>query len=413
MKLLKTALIVFIAFSAFSQKNYTKGFIILKNQTDTLKGSIDDQDWLINPARIDFMGADNREQSYNIEELSAFGITDKENYLVAKTDLDVTPFATNELLKDRNQIIVKDTLLAFLVLLKADYSLLYLKDGADKEHFFYRDGQKTIELMNHKFLQQRGEKVFEFNNKLYQKQLELFFNQCGKKITTNNLTYEIQPLTDKFIEFSECIGCTYTCYVKKKEDRSVFTFGVIAGVGSDRNFFSHKDYYDYSYFETKTSLPNMLFGLSASFSPKRNLNRNSFVFEAFFNKESIRNKDNNYSTSINYLNFVPLFRRQFVNQNAIKPFVGAGLSVKYLISYAGKEIFSGDRLNLFLVGEGGMRWNNLLLSARIKVKPKENIEDTSILYKNVAAEVDVIRYQRVNFQFSLTYLLYNTAKKAK
>ncbi|RFS15128.1 hypothetical protein [Emticicia sp. C21] len=359
------------------------------------------------------MDFNNREQSYGIKDLSSFGITDKESYLIGRTDLDITPFETNKLVKDRNQMIVKDTLQAFLVLLKADYSLLYLKDATDKEHFFYKDGQKIIELTNHKFLQQRGEKLFEFNNKLYQKQLEMLFNQCGKKIPTNNLTYEIMPLTDKFIEFSECIGCTYTCYVKKKEDKSVFTLGVMVGAATDGNFFSHKDYFDYSYFETKTTVPNMLFGVSASFSPKRNLNRNILGFEVFFNKENVRDKASNFSKSINYLNFVPLYRRQFVNQKAIKPFVGAGIIVKYLISYPDKDIFTGDRLNLYLMGEGGIKWNNLLLSARIKVKPKENKEDTSILYKDVAEIVDVIRYQRVNFQFSLTYLLFNSGRKAR
>lgn len=413
MKFLQALLLVCVTFSAFSQKNYVKGYIILKNQTDTLKGLVDDQDWLINPTSINFIDFNNREQSYSINQLSSFGITDKESYLIGRTDLDITPFETNKLIKDRNQRIVKDTLQAFLVLLKADYSLLYLKDATDKEHFFYKDGQKIIELVNHKFLQERNGKVFEFNNKLYQKQLELLFNQCGKNIPTNNVSYEIHTLTDKFIEFSECIGCTYTCYVKKKEDKSVFTFGVMAGAGTDRNFFSHKDYFDYSYFETKTIVPNMLFGVSASFSPKRNLNRNSLGFEAFFNKENVRDKDSKYSTSINYLNFVPLFRRQFVNQKTIKPFVGAGLIVKYLISYPDKEIFTGDRLNLYVMAEGGIKWNNLLFSARIKVKPKENIEDTSILYKNVAEVVDVIRYQKVNFQFSLVYLLLNTARKAK
>ncbi|GAB3501596.1 hypothetical protein [Emticicia fontis] len=408
MKFLKVFLLACIAFSAFSQKNYVKGYIILKNQTDTLKGLIDDQDWTVNPTSINFMDFNNREQSYSINKLSSFGVTDKESYLIGKTDLDITPFETNKLIKDRNQIIAKDTLQAFLVLLKADYSLLYLKDATDKEHFFYKDGQKIIELTNHKFLQQRGDKLFEFNNKLYQKQLEMLFNLCGKKISTNNLTYEILPLTDKFIEFSECIGCTYTCYVKKREDKSVFTLGVLAGAGTDRNFFSHKDYFDYSYFETKTIVPNMLFGISASFSPKRNLNRNILGFEVFFNKENVRDKATNFSKSINYLNFVPLYRRQFVNQKAIKPFVGAGLIVKHLISYPDKEIFTGDRLNLYVMTEGGIRWNNLLFSVRIKVKPKANIEDTSVLYKNVAEVVDVIRYQRINFQFSLTYLLFNT-----
>lgn len=411
MKLLKALFFAFIAFSSFAQKNYTAGFIILKNQSDTLKGLINDQDWVINPTKINFKDATNQEQSYRIEELSSFGITGKENYLVAQADLDITPFARNEIRKDRNQDIVKDTLLAFLVLLKADYSLLYVKDGKDKDHFFYKHNQVITELINHKFLQERQGKTFEFNNQLYQKQLELLFNECNKKISTNNVEYDIRSLTDKFIEFSECIGCTYTCYVKKKEDKSIFTLGIMAGVASDRNLFTQHDYFERTYVETKNLAATMLFGISASFSSRRNLNRNVFVLESFFNTERI--KLQNASIGINYLNYVSLFRRQFINNNSIKPFVGAGIHLKHLISYADKTFLSGDRLNLFLVGDVGIKWNNVLLSARIKVKPKKNEEDVSIVYKNVAEVVETISYQRLNFQFNLTYLLFNTARKAK
>lgn len=153
-------------FYAFAQKNFVQGFIILKNQTATLKGTIDDQEWVVNPTIISFKDAANIEKSYAIEDLSSFGITGKESYLIAKNDLDITPFAKSDLLNDRNQIIVKDTLLAFLVLLKADYSLLYVKYATDKEHCFYKDNQKGTELINHKFLQERQSKTFEFHNKL-------------------------------------------------------------------------------------------------------------------------------------------------------------------------------------------------------------------------------------------------------
>ncbi|MFD2520020.1 hypothetical protein [Emticicia soli] len=408
MKLLKTILFVFISVSAFSQKNYVDGFIILKNQTDTLKGRIDDQDWISNPTRINFKDVNNSEQSYEIAELSSFGITGKENYLVAKTDLDITPFTTNALLKDRNLIVKKDVILAFLVLLKADYTLLYLNDDTNKQHFFYKEGEKITELINHSFLEERNGKVFEFNNKLYQKQLELLFNNCAKTIKTNNLTYEIRTMTDKFIEFSECIGCNYTCYVKKKEDKGIFAVGVMAGISSDRNLVAHGVYT--TYFSSKTIVPNMLFGLSVSFFTKRNLNRTSFVFETFFNRENVKIEALNYSTSINYLNFVPLMRHQFNIRSKIKPFVGGGIHIKHIPTFnSGIQVY-GPPISIFLVGEGGIKWNNLLASARFKFMPQKNSEGITV-YKQDG--VDRIIYERINFQFSLTYLLYTTAKKAK
>ncbi len=79
------------------KKNFVQGFIILKNQKDTLKGTIDDQEWVVNPTIISFKSAANIEKSYAIEDLSSFGITGKESYLIAKNDLDITPFAKSRL----------------------------------------------------------------------------------------------------------------------------------------------------------------------------------------------------------------------------------------------------------------------------------------------------------------------------
>ncbi|UTA67733.1 hypothetical protein [Emticicia sp. 21SJ11W-3] len=413
MKILQALLFVCISLSAFSQKNYVDGFIILKNQTDTLKGKIDDLNWAVNPASINFKNVQNIEESYSISQLKAFGIFEKESYIVEKADLDITPFESTALLQDRNLIVKKDTLLPFLVLLKADYSLLYLKDETSKEHFFYKDHQKITELINHKFLQKRGEKVYEFNNKLYQKQLELLFNQCSRKIQVNNTEFEIQALTDKFIEFSECIGCTYTCYVKKKADKAVLTIGLMAGISSERNFFSHNDYYERNYFEAKTKVPSLLYGLNFSISSRRNLNRNILLIEAFINQECIKNETNNYSATFTYLNFVPLVRHQFISHAIMKPFVGAGVNFKYMVSRMEDKSYMGNKINLFLIGEGGVKLNNFLIAARIKVKPMHKNEDVKIVYTKVAEVLDVISYQRVNFQLQLTYLLYNSAKKKR
>ena len=411
MKILQALLFVCMSFSVFSQKNYVDGFIILKDQTDTLKGKIDDQNWVVNPTTINFKNAGSIEESYDISHLKAFGIFEKESYLVEKSDLDVTPFEYNALLDDRNLIVKKDTLLAFLVLLKADYNLLYLKDAQNKEHFFYTENKKITELINHKFLQKRDGKMYEFHNKLYQKQLELLFNQCDKKISVNNINYDIQTLTDKFIEFSECIGCTYTCYVKKKTDKAIFTIGVMAGVSSERNFFSHFEA-GVLYFETKTKPPGMLIGLSASLSSKRKLNRDSYVLEAYINRESVENAQNNYSRGIYYVNFVPRLRHQLLSKNRTKPFASIGLNAKYLISYPGQTAISGNRLTMFFVGEAGLKYNNFLISANVNI----SLYSENFLiryYEDIFWTEDSIQQQKISFQLNLTYLLFNSANKKR
>lgn len=418
MKLLKALLFVCISFTTFSQKNYTRGFIILKNQTDTLKGLIDDQNWAINPRTINFKTAEDLEKSYDIGQLKAFGIPDKESYVVAKTDLDLTPVAKRNLLFGRNLQIRKDTLLAFLVLLKADYNLLHVRDATDKDHFFYTDGEEVIELINHIFLESRGGKTYELNNKTYQKQLEMLFNRCGKKMRTDNIGYQMNELTDKFIQFSECIGCNYTCYIKKQKDNAVFTFGIMAGFSSDRSSFIHENVFDNTDFETKINAPNVMVGLNASISSRRNLNRNSFLLESYITRERVKYEPDNFSADIYYLNISPRFRHQFVSMRRINPFLGGGLNAKYFMNYAEAINIFGARLNFMAVGEAGLKWNNFLLSANAKLiafTTKRNVrEDLLIIYydgnKTIA---ETIQPQKFTFQVSLTYLLYNSANKRK
>lgn len=418
MKILKALLFVCISFSTFSQKNYTRGFIILKNQTDTLKGQIDDQNWAINPRAINFKTNEGSEQTYDIDQLKAFGIPYKESYVVAKVDLDVTPVAKRNLLFGRNLQIRKDTIMAFLVLLKADYNLLYLRDQTDKDHFFYTDGAEVIELINHIFLESKGGKTYELNNKNYQKQLEMLFNRCEKKIRTDNIGYQLNELTDKFIEFSECIGCNYTCYVKKQKDNVVFTFGVMAGLNSDRNSLFYESVFDNVNFSKKIKAPNEMFGINASISSRRNLNRNSFLLESYITREKIKKEFGIFSANMYYLNVSPRIRHQFISMRQINPFVGGGINAKYFMYYPSEVDIYGARFNYFLMGEAGLKWNNFLLSAGAKLiilNNRRNVsEDLLIINYNGSQTIrQTIHPEKVNFQVSLTYLLYNSANSRK
>lgn len=412
MKLLKTWLFVFIAFAAFSQKNYVKGYIILKNQTDTLKGLIDDQNWDVNPKTINFIGADNAEQSYSLRQLSAFGVTDKENYLIARADLDITPFTKGTMRYDRKLVIEKDSLLAFMVLLKADYSLLYVKDKKEKSHFFYKNGEQITELVNHFFMEQRNGKTFELNDKRYQKQLELLFSKCDKKIETDHLDYRTDVLTNKFIEFSECIGCNYTCYVKKKKDEAIFTFGVMAGVSSDKSLFHHSEFG--SEFQAENMLPNILLGINTSISSRRNRQKNSLVFESYISRESVKSEQNNFSANSYYLNLSPRFRHQFISQHISKFFIGIGGSAKGILSNLDRTLEPGVKINLFYALEAGVKWNNFFVSANLRVRTNGLPNTLEIYYKvKNQWERNIINPDKVNFQFNLTYLLYNSANKKK
>jgi hypothetical protein len=152
---------------AKSQTNFKPGYIIVKNQTDTLFGQIDDQNWDINPKEILFSSKTSPDRKYEISELEAFGVNNKDHYRVRKVDLDITPFEINDLKKSSELDIDKGKTLALRILLKANMSLLFLKEKNFKEHFFYENATECKELINHKYLKVRDGKLQLYENKPY------------------------------------------------------------------------------------------------------------------------------------------------------------------------------------------------------------------------------------------------------
>ncbi|MES2797018.1 MAG: hypothetical protein V4683_13695 [Bacteroidota bacterium] len=401
-------LLILTSATSFSQKNYVEGFIILKNQKDTLKGKIDDQNWSINPTKVNFINIENTLLTYEIGSLKSFGVKNQESYIIDKVDLDVTPVQSSELLRENRLIIKKDTLLALLVYLQSENSLLYFKDKQSKEHFFYKNDIQISELINQKFLLKRGDKFFEYNNKVYQKQLDSLFTTCTKTIQTNSITYDKNSIVDKFIEYNDCIGCNYSCYFKKKDDNNILTIGFTTGINFEGKTLFHKDYFENVDLKNKYASPSFLVGINASIALKRNLNRNSILFETYYFNDNVQNQFKDYNASFSYLNFTTLIRRQFGSYKSFYPFFGAGANIKFLLS-SQKALFEVDKISPHLVLELGAKRGNILISTRLKSGPAGK-NDIIYEYRKAAEVIDEIKYNKVTFQFSLTYVFYNRNK---
>jgi hypothetical protein len=192
----------------------------------------------------------------------------------------------------------------------------------------------------------------------------------------------------------------------------------MAGVSSDRNGFIHESVFGNTDFETKFNAPNTMIGLNASISSRRNLNRNSVLLETYITRERVKYESHNFSVNIHYLTISPRFRHQFISMRKINPFLGGGLNAKYLINYPTAVQKYGVKLNFFLVGEAGLRFNNFLLSANAKLlafntRPYMR-EDLLIIYHDGTDTItETIIPQKVSFHVSLTYLLYNSGRKGK
>lgn len=311
--------------TALCQKNFVDGYIILKGSNDTLKGKIDDRNWSSNPNFISFSGSNLTEKGYRINELRAFGIVNKEHYEVQNVDLDVTPFQLDLLLKTPQISIKKDTMVALMVLLKAEHQLSYLSDRDGKTHFFYQNKSVTRELINHKFIQD----TYVVHNKIFLKQIDTLLKRCTKKLKISSVNYTINSLVDIFTQFNDCVGCTSTCYVKKQADKNTISLNLIAGVDlySVAQELMEKDS---KVFQDKSIKTDITFGLGATLASKRSKGSNHLYTELLFKKSTIENK----YYSLGFLEFTlsGVFRKQFITYPNFKLFGGVGLGIKYINS---------------------------------------------------------------------------------
>ena len=376
MRKLLPFLLFCIATSSFAQTNFIDGFIIQANQTDTLKGLIDDQNWGINPIKVTFK-TNNIEKDYSINELASFGSINKEHYVVRKVSLDVTPNQSGTLLKVSKRLIVRDTLVALLVLLKAENALFYFTDKKEKEHFFYNvRGSKMKELVQHKYLKKNEDKTYEVQNDLYIKELDSLFQDCNElKKRAKNAVLEQNSLTDLFIEFNKCKGCNYTCYIKKSEDKNKVVFGIVAGTSIIKRDLNNDHTTDFC----------PVFGVNMSVYSKRNRGSRSLFLEVLYENETSGLQTFGYSFSQSNLYLNATYRRHILLQNRIHPFYGFGLNIKYTTYTNQYGSYSSDygEINNQVLAELGFEYKKIQL--------------------NLRAKYQIIENENLNFQTTVTY----------
>jgi hypothetical protein len=395
MRNLLLLLLLCIYTSTIAQTNFIDGFIIQANQTDTLKGLIDDQNWGINPTKITFK-TNNVEKDFSINELSSFGSINKEHYVVKKVDLDITPNQSGSLLKISKRLLVKDTLVALLVLLKAENGLYYFTDKRDKEHFYYNiRGSQMKELVQHKYLKKNDDKTYEVQNNLYIKALDSLFQDCNElKNRTKDAVLEQNSLTDLFIDFNKCRGCNYTCYIKKSEDKNKIIWGIVTGTSIIGRNLNNGHITDFS----------PTFGVNMSVYSKRNRGSRGLFLEFLYEIESIGIQTTAYSFTNNNFYFNALYRRYNLLKKYFHPFYGLGLNVKYSMSQRVStqfETFSFDNgeISNQLLAEIGCEYKKIQFSVRAKYR----LIDKDIIALRYPTGFGYVENDWLNFQTLLTY----------
>jgi hypothetical protein len=389
---------------AFSQKNFRDGFIILKDSKDTIKGKIDDKNWLYNPITINFLG-----KEININDLKAFGIYNKEYYEIKTVNLDITPFQSGTLLTNPQRIIKYDTLIALMILLKAEHQLSYFSDKLGKDHFFYENNDEVLELVNHKFLQSTKNGNYEIENKLFQKQLDTLFRKCTQNLKINSLSYTAKSLINIFTDFNDCMGCSSTCYFKSQVDKNQSSFHLVPSI-SLNSFNQRILEKDNLVLDRKSNNTKFSMGLAFILTSRRSKGSNNLYSEMSFSMNSIEN--NYYKANFPELAWANVYRKNVLNYPKFKPFFGLGLGLNFLysngIEFTSLTTSNGEwyyldftKLTFDGISEVGFNMNKINLFCRFKVKLlNPSAYHTLLLHQNK------IDFNRFSSQFGFSYQLF-------
>jgi hypothetical protein len=393
---------------AKSQTNFKPGYIIVKNQTDTLFGQIDDQNWDINPKEILFSSKTSPDRKYEISELEAFGVNNKDHYRVRKVDLDITPFEINDLKKSSELDIDKGKTLALRILLKANMSLLFLKEKNFKEHFFYENATECKELINHKYLKVRDGKLQLYENKMYRTQLDILFSDCSKSRKNISLEYNAKPLIELFIKYNDCMGCSSVCYVKTDIEKNTFKFGLVTGTALMTQKEHFRDYFeDINKTENYFTLAPTIGGTFSILS-KRNNRNNILTFELMYQFSSNKLLPSKFKSNLGSLQLSAIYKKRMQLENSLKPYYGFGGKIApNIVSIKSSDNrfvdLKTNTLNLFGIGEMGIEIKKISLATRLNIGMLSN-QIYNLNYSNVAEAQNTLSRSRIGGQIILGYI---------
>jgi hypothetical protein len=372
MKLLFTLIFLLSYFFISAQSFFVPGYIILKDQRDTLKGYLDDQDWKIHPKRITFRMGDSNEITFRINELKAFGIQNKEHFRIEKVNLDVSPVDISFLKKTPNLSVYKDTTIALKVILDARISLLSYYSSGLKNHFFYNKDQETKELIDHHYLSEKKYVISVVHNKMYLTQLKLLFSDCPEITNFRNLNFDANSLKKFFFEYNKCLGSEKLATDYTINEKSRVSVGI--NIGASQTIQNVNSYNILAKTQTYNRRLYMspIFGPSVNIYSKRNWGKIFLTLEMLLQNNYIKYSESGTSYSWTNLHFSSILRRSYKMKSSFNPFWGAGLNFTRNLGLKSLEksttIYNlSDFGSIKLLFDNGFEFGKILVSVRVNL----------------------------------------------
>jgi hypothetical protein len=217
-------LLVFISSVSFAQTNFRPGVLVTLSG-DSVKGSVDDQQWRRNPKSIKFREG-NAEKLYSPGDIKAFTVSGKVSYESHRVKYDSSSERESRLTSSHLALWKEKGL--FLKVLVAGKATLYrFVEDNDRIHYFIGKDGNVEELVNHRFLLSGSVQT----NRQYIEQLKAAFGDCASIRIGSSLRYDESSLVKIFEQYSACTG---SAIATSKKEKTLVKFGIVGSIASDQ-----------------------------------------------------------------------------------------------------------------------------------------------------------------------------------
>jgi hypothetical protein len=309
-------------FTLFAQKNIVKGYIVT-NTGDTLKGTINNKDWLKNPAYILFKSDLNSKiEKRTPLQIKSFSVSDKGDiYESHKVSIDLSPHIEMNIFSLDNtadmKVVVPDTTLFLSVLVRGNATLYHFFDANAKPHYYYsKKGENDInELILQKATYYKNNVQFIGEDKKYLTQLTVL-SDCKELQDFSNVSFSSNSLSTVFSKYNQCVGNKSSNIIRS--DKSSNFFFVMAG-GS----FTNIKFRGIPEIE-KNVFP--ILGIGMDFVLPRNRNKWSLGIETWLQSAGRVN----YSYA-NFIKINGLIKYKILVNQSLNPYLTTGYGINIIL----------------------------------------------------------------------------------
>lgn len=327
------------------------------------------KDWLKNPRSIEYILMGEKEtRKATTTDILEFGVNDKCLFKSAIVSMDLSSSHPAYAGINRDpEWKLKDLFLKILIEGKA--TLYYYQDSQIKRFFYSLDNDSIIPLINHAYVEDKGNGRFLLVNESFKQQLRSALN-CNNNESTNyeNLEYTTQSLIQFFTEYNNCMNSPILRL--DNPTKGYFHLGIVGGVSkSSLTAYNSRIFPGYILFDNKTL---SAVGLEAEYILPFLRNKWSLVLAPSFEKYESNATAGLYKLSVSYPNIdLPIGLRYsfFIRHCDHRFFAEAWFVPGFILdlnselsygSYGKLEIKDG---NSYAVG-AGMEWNRWSFSCR-------------------------------------------------